>query len=321
MITLYQLHWSHFVEKVRWALDFKRLDWVAVDVDPFSKREMRPLDCKLQTAHGEKLYIVPAIHDDATGVAVADSTKILEYLESAYPTPSLYPSDPAERAEVTRWMLWLDSTIALYARRLAYTQIAVEHPRILTQLFLPSLANGTLKANIAGRIIAGVLSERFRFRHIRADGVYESLEEALLTVADRLDSRPYLVGQQFTAADLTLAALLRPAPLIPFFREHPRLQNLWAWRARLLREQQRKLEYSYETELHNVRVKRGWARGAVGWLSSHTPATRRDYKEIPSLSAAHNDQQPLGRRPELRGYFWYLRLLLTCDLSRTPYPG
>jgi len=45
MITLYQLHWSHFVE-VRWALDYKGIEWSAVDVDPFTKQQMRHLRCQ-----------------------------------------------------------------------------------------------------------------------------------------------------------------------------------------------------------------------------------------------------------------------------------
>jgi glutathione S-transferase len=40
MITLYLHHWSHYVEKVRWALDYKGVRWTAVEVEPFSKREM-----------------------------------------------------------------------------------------------------------------------------------------------------------------------------------------------------------------------------------------------------------------------------------------
>jgi hypothetical protein len=32
LITLYQLHWSHYVEKVSWALDYKGIDWRAVEV-------------------------------------------------------------------------------------------------------------------------------------------------------------------------------------------------------------------------------------------------------------------------------------------------
>ena len=113
-------------------------------------------------------------------------------------------------------MLWLDSTLGLTARRLAYTQIAVEYPGVLAELFLPHLvregAGRNFKAKLGGAIIAGVLSRRFRFLHNRADGVFEQLEQCLLFAAERLSTRRYLVGERFTAADITLAALMRPVP-------------------------------------------------------------------------------------------------------------
>lgn len=93
MITLYQLHWSHFVEKVRWALDYKGLEWSAVDVDAFTKRQMHHLRCKLTLDTGRSLYAVPTIHDDNTDAIVGDSSKILQYLDRTYPTPPLYPRD------------------------------------------------------------------------------------------------------------------------------------------------------------------------------------------------------------------------------------
>src|SRR5579872_4760512 len=221
MITLYQLHWSHYVEKVRWALDYKQVAWTAVDVDPFTKRQMRHLRCKLTLDSGQDLYTVPTIHDKATDSTVGDSSRILDYLERTYPNPALYPEEATEREEVKRWMLWLDSTLGLAARRLAYTQIALERPGILASLFIPQVlgARGSesLKGKIAGIIIAGVLSRRFRFPHNRKDRVFEDLEQCLRTAAARLRSRPYLVGEQFSAADLTLAALARPVLLVPYF--------------------------------------------------------------------------------------------------------
>jgi glutathione S-transferase len=327
MITLYQLHWSHYVEKVRWALDYKGLRWTAVDVDPFTKRQMLHLQCKLKLDSGHQLYTVPTIHDEDTNAVVGDSSKILAYLERMYPTPPLYPADTDEYADATRWMLWLDSTLGLAARRLGYTQIALEHPGILASLFVPHVVGArgpeSFKARIAGAVIAGVLSRRFRFLHNRADRVFEHLEQCLLIAAERLSHRKYLVGERFCAADLTLAALLQPALLVPFFRDHPRLERLWDWHARQLQEHHRQQETSYQTVLENIRRRRGWALGAVHWLSEgsrgrgdpHIPA------QIPSLPAARNDQQSVGRWPALLGLPWYLRLVLTCRLGRTTYPS
>ena len=66
MITLYQLHWSHYVEKVRWALDYKGLAWRAVEVEPFSKREMLHLSLRkrldLDRAPREPLVVERPAH-------------------------------------------------------------------------------------------------------------------------------------------------------------------------------------------------------------------------------------------------------------------
>ena len=311
MILLYQLHWSHYVEKVRWALDFKGVEWQAVEVNPFSKREMRHLRCKTQLDNGRKEYTVPTIHDQATGAVLSESSSIVEYLEQTHPAPSLHLSD-----EVKRWMLWFDSTLGLAARRLAYTQIALEHPAILTGLFLPEIPADSFKAGVAGRIIAGVLTRRFRFRHNRADRAFEQLEQCLLTAAERLSARSYLVGEQFSAADLTLAALMRPVVLIPYFRNHPRLQRLFEWRMQQLREHHRTEQIGYESSLHEVRTRRGWTFGAIPWLSPQASAT----VEVPALAAARNDQQTVGRWPLFTGLFEYLRLKQTCELGRKAYP-
>lgn len=311
MILLYQLHWSHYVEKVRWALDFKGVDWQGVDVDPFSKREMRHLRCKTKLDNGRKEYTVPTIHDQRTGTILSESSSIIEYLERTYPVPSLHLNDEAKR-----WMLWFDSAVGLASRRLAYTQIALEHPGILTSLFLPKLPAGSVKAAVAGRIIAGVLTRWFRFRHNRIDRVFEQLEQCLLTAAERLSSHSFLVGEQFSAADLTLAALMRPASLVPYFRNHPRLQRLFDWRMQQLREHRRTEHTGYESALHEVRTRRGWTFGTVPWLSPQGCAP----VEVPALAPARNDQQAVGGWPLITGAFEYLRLKQTCELGRTAYP-
>ncbi len=323
MITLYQLHWSHYVEKVRWALDYKGLEWSAVDVDPFTKREMQHLECRTTLESGRTLYTVPAIHDEATGTALADSSEILGYLERTYPSPALYPAEASGRDEVTRWMLWLDSTLGLAARRLAYTQIALEHPGLLAELFVPNtLGTGgasSVKARIAGSVIAGVLARRFRFLHNRMDRVFEQLEQCLLTAAGRLSSGRHLVGDRFTAADLTLAALMRPALLVPFFRDHPRLQRLFRWRQEQLQDHRREQQVGYEAAIHEVRQRRGWELGAVRWLPTSERDSQSAITTIPALQASRNDQHSVGRFPLVTGLLSYLQLKQTCGLGRTSY--
>lgn len=50
--------------------------------------------------------LVPVIEDD--GQIVADSTRILRHLEQRCPDPSLFPADPARRAELDVFLEWFD---------------------------------------------------------------------------------------------------------------------------------------------------------------------------------------------------------------------
>jgi glutathione S-transferase len=37
VIILYELYWSHYCEKIRWALDYKKLPWKKVGINAFTK--------------------------------------------------------------------------------------------------------------------------------------------------------------------------------------------------------------------------------------------------------------------------------------------
>ncbi len=210
MIELYKLHWSHYVEKVRWALDFKQLPWRGIDIVAFVKKEMRRFDCA-QT--------VPLIHDTATGAAISDSSPIIRYLEETYPEHSLFPADPIEREQVWQWMLRLDSTLGLHARRLGYTQVIMECPQTLAELFMPKVWGGLFARRgwraLAAPVIGMMLTLRFHFHRNRHDRVYEQLEDLLIPVAERLEREGFLVGRAIHGGrpdiGITVAPLARSA--------------------------------------------------------------------------------------------------------------
>lgn len=93
-MKLYSGPLSLFTAKVRVALDEKGLRYEKISV-PFSRAK------GYQPKAPEVLQInpkgqVPVLIDE--GLALYDSTIILEYLEDRYPEPPLYPRDVGERA-------------------------------------------------------------------------------------------------------------------------------------------------------------------------------------------------------------------------------
>ena len=95
MITLYRAPFSTNVERVAIALALKGLEVESVVI---SYEDRSPV----VAVSGQGL--VPVIVDD--GQVVADSLRILRYLEDRYPEPELFPAEPARRAEIDLFLEW-----------------------------------------------------------------------------------------------------------------------------------------------------------------------------------------------------------------------
>ena len=97
MIRLYRASFSTNVERVSLALAHKGLTVESVVID-YSDRS------PVERVSGQGL--VPVIDDG--GIVVFDSTRILRHIEERYPSPPLFPQDPARRAEMDVFLEWFD---------------------------------------------------------------------------------------------------------------------------------------------------------------------------------------------------------------------
>ena len=88
-IVLYEISWSHFCEKARFCLDFKRLPYRIEAVNPFTRR---------QAIRAGGRGHVPVLRDG--GRLVEGSNAIAAYLEEVCPEPPLLPGDASGRSEV-----------------------------------------------------------------------------------------------------------------------------------------------------------------------------------------------------------------------------
>ena len=165
-VRAYRIPFSTNVERVALALAHKGIavDWV--DVDPADRSEVVRVS-------GQEL--VPVLVDG--DLVVSDSTAILEHLEERFPEPSLYPADPARRAELRLFVDWFNRVW-----KSPPNQIVAEEERRQ-----PDRARiAELEARIAGALPA-----------------FEQL----------LEGRDYLFGDTLTAADVAAFPFLKYALL------------------------------------------------------------------------------------------------------------
>jgi glutathione S-transferase len=106
MIKLYQFPFSHFCEKARWALEYKRLAYRPVNLLPgLHLKPVRKLALK---------SCVPVLVDGAT--VVQESSAIITYLDTKFPTPALTPRESQAARAALDWESYLDEHIGVNLR-------------------------------------------------------------------------------------------------------------------------------------------------------------------------------------------------------------
>ncbi len=192
MLTLYHNNMSSCSQKVRLALAEKDLDW-----------EGRHLDLRAgdtQTAEYLKLNpkgVVPTLDHD--GRIVRESNVILEYLEDAFPDPSLRPADAHDKADMRLWMKRLDEGHHDLATASLSMGIAFRHQ------FLARGEDECLK--LIEAVPDPVKRERRRdliFIGLDAPVFHEAVRmwEALVADMDKtLNGRDWLAGDAYSIAD------------------------------------------------------------------------------------------------------------------------
>lgn len=206
---LWHFRVSHYNEKVRWALDYK--SW------PHERRALVPGFHIPRVWQLSGQTQVPTIRID--GKIMHGSNHILEEIERLRPEPPLFPDGPEDRARALAIQTYFDDEAAPDFRRLfwsAYFDRPADCARMATDGCGAAM-------HIAYRTCWPLMKPMFSKNLGMAPARLEAAAARLSKHLDRLEAeiRPsgYLVGDRFTIADLTaaavLTALLRP-PQFPY---------------------------------------------------------------------------------------------------------
>ena len=204
--VLWHLEVSHYNEKVRWALDYKRV--------PHVRRAVTPALQELRARRLRAGRTVPILQ--VNGRAIGDSAKIIEEIERRWPDPPLYPSDPQERRRALELEEYFDESCGHDVRRVLFNDNLAEPEKFLGMLYGPDHPRfGLLKA--LSPVLARVVKWRYEIQPDRVAHSREVVRAALHKVEAEAGPSGYLVGDSFTVADLTAASLLAPIVVPPEF--------------------------------------------------------------------------------------------------------
>jgi glutathione S-transferase len=222
--TLWHLKVSNFNEKARWALDYKGVPHLRRAAVPGRHERIA------ERLYGGRTFPVLVID----GEAIGDSTEIIATIERSYPGPPLYPSDPTARRRALELEDFFDEELGPYSRLLVVHHLLAE-PRVMLGAFVPDLRGLRLRAALLG--FSGVrrqVTARLGIEPATVEQAYAKVRAAGERFRAELQPSGYLVGDGFTVADLTLAALIAPAVAPEQFpypqpqRDHPVLAPLRA---------------------------------------------------------------------------------------------
>lgn len=204
---LIYFRWSHYNEKARWALEYKGIGYKRRTLLP-GKHVKIARQLTGQTA-------LPILIQN--GRATHDSTQIIRTLEVSHPERPLYPHDADQRKRALELEEYFDEELGLHTRRLVVAA-CLPHTVYMSHLF-------DAEAGLVERwIYRGMLSvlKKKLGRRIGVDTA--ALEQSRTKVANALDLikaeiQPdgFLVGNAFSVADMTAAAMLSVLILPPEF--------------------------------------------------------------------------------------------------------
>ncbi len=217
--TLLHFRLSHYNEKARWALDYKRI--------PHHRKALVPgfHIPRVRSLSGQNKVPVLTLGEQV----IAGSDVILSELERLMPTPALFPADPSQRKRALGLQKFFDEEVAPTLRRFFWFNY-LQHPAECARMATSGFDTST---RVLWRTAFPILKPLFS-RNMNLDAERAAQARAKIpTYFDRLESEigpsGYLVGDNFSVADLAVASimsgLVRP-PEVPYTLPEPGLPTM-----------------------------------------------------------------------------------------------
>jgi glutathione S-transferase len=198
-LSLYNAPQSTCSQRVRFTLHEKELSFTELKLDLFSGDQLRPEYLKINP-NG----VVPSLVHN--GRAIIDSAVIIEYLDEVFPEPTpLVPKDAVARAAMRSLIRYIDEVPTPAVRVPSYNIAFLPHFRDMPEADFVALAESKplRKEFLLSMGRTGFSDEEMNKALERLRRGMERMSEAL-----RASDGPWLMGPQFTLADIAIMPVL-----------------------------------------------------------------------------------------------------------------
>ena len=197
-LRLITIGFSHFCEKARWALDRTE---VAYREEP----HVALLHWSATLRFGGGRMVPKLVTRDSI---LSSSTEILHFADELLPPPlRLFPSDPTLAAEVTQRVDDFDRTLGPAVRRWLYWLLLPHRSEAVALLASAGPAWQQRVTPVLFPVMRALMRRGMNVQEKPAERSRQRIEATFAAVAERLaDGHKFLVGDKFSAADLTFAA-------------------------------------------------------------------------------------------------------------------
>lgn len=197
-MLLLQFSTSHYCRKARLALGYKQISYQVENLTPaLHILRVKPLS-------GSKTVPVLLPQQKNCPAVVADSTEIIRFLEAYQPDPPLYLEDDMHQKAALRLEDYFDEFIGTAARFVYYQFRANEGKQI--------------DPSWMSQAVIAIVRSQYGINADSAKIAAQKIADAIAMLSEFWQDG-YLVGDRFSVADLTAAALLSPLGLIPTYRQ------------------------------------------------------------------------------------------------------
>jgi glutathione S-transferase len=212
LLKLYQFPISHYCEKARWALQFKNAVFEQINLPPGLHKIM----IKRKAPSAKSPITVPLL--TAGAEVIQGSGPIISYIDRMILEKPLGFSDRHLQEQSAELEFFLDETIATLLRSIAYNMLLKDRKYLISFWSMdgPFYTRAWLTLTIP--YLARLIKQMYK----TDPGHVAEYQDRFNAGMDRLDrvceSHRFMVGDRFSRADLTLAAILAP---LNFPKEHP----------------------------------------------------------------------------------------------------